>query len=130
MSEVPSELSYTLSHEWVRFEAGGVVRVGITDYGQRTLGEVGFVRPPDVGTQMVAGRTAGTIQATRAVAELVSPLSGMVVAVNEALDHEPDRINRDPYGSGWLFCLRPLMPTAGDSLKSAAEYLARIGARA
>lgn len=110
MSDVPDELKYTAEHEWVRIaEDGTSVRIGITDYAQESLGDVVYVSLPDVGTSMAKGAVVGEVESTKSVSDVYSPLTGTVVAKNEALDATPELINSDPYGEGWI-----LEMTVGD----------------
>lgn len=107
MSKVPQELKYTAEHEYVRqTEEEGVVVVGITDYAQDQLGDVVFVELPKPGASFDRMEVFGTIEAVKAVSELYSPLSGEVLAINEALDADPALVNTDPYGNGWMIRLR------------------------
>jgi glycine cleavage system H protein len=101
----PSDLKYTAEHEWVR-EPGsqpGTVRVGITDYAQEALGDIVYVQLPEVGEQVAAGSAVGELESTKSVSDVYSPVSGEVVARNDALDATPELVNTDPYGDGWLF---------------------------
>lgn len=98
---VPSDLSYTRSHEWARVE-GNLVVVGITHYAQDQLGEVVYVELPEVGLGANAGEELGTLESVKAVAEFLSPVAGEVVEVNDRLAEEPNLVNEDPYGDGWL----------------------------
>ncbi len=115
---VPRELRYTRSHEWVRRE-GDVATVGITDHAQDELGDVVFVELPEKGATFDAGDAFGTVESVKAVSDLYAPVGGEVVEVNEALEESPEKINEDPYGDGWIIKLR-----AGDEgdLLSAEEY--------
>ena len=98
---IPKELFYARSHEWARSEGKAVV-VGITDYAQDQLGEVVYVELPEVGTGTDAGEELGTIESVKAVAEFLSPLAGEVIEINERLADEPNLVNEDPFGDGWL----------------------------
>jgi glycine cleavage system H protein len=98
---VPSDLSYTRSHEWARVE-GDLVVVGITHYAQDQLGEVVYVELPEVGLGANAGEELGTLESVKAVAEFLSPVAGEVVEINDRLSEEPNLVNEDPYGDGWL----------------------------
>jgi glycine cleavage system H protein len=103
MSEVPSDLKYTAEHEWVRTSEGSqTVRVGITDYAQEALGDVVYVSLPEVGTKVTAGGACGEVESTKSVSDLYAPVSGTVTGRNEALDDQPELINSDPYGEGWI----------------------------
>ena len=127
MAKVPQELQYTAEHEWVRrTEEEGVVDVGITDYAQDQLGDVVFVELPRVGASFGRMEVFGTIEAVKAVSELFSPLSGEVVAVNEALDADPALVNSDPYGGGWMIRLRISDPSQLDTLLDAEAYERQI----
>ena len=106
MSETyPSDLRYTEEHEWVR-PGDGVCRIGITAFAQDELGEVVFVELPEVGQTFQAGEEIGTIESVKAVAEIYAPVAGEIVAVNEALEEAPERVNEDAYGEGWLVEMR------------------------
>lgn len=98
----PSDLQYTTEHEWIRRVGDGVVRFGITDFAQDALGDIVFVSLPDVGQQVAAGSSCGEVESTKSVSDVFAPVSGTVVARNDALDTEPGAINTDPYGAGWL----------------------------
>jgi glycine cleavage system H protein len=103
MSVVPDELKYTAEHEWVRIGDGtSTVRVGVTDYAQEALGDVVYVSLPDVGATVEKGAAVGEIESTKSVSDLYAPLSGTISARNENLDGQPELINSDPYGAGWL----------------------------
>jgi len=100
---VPQDLRYTAEHEWVRvIDDGAKVRVGITDYAQDALGDVVYVDLPAVGDEVTAGAPVGELESTKSVSEMYAPVSGTVVAVNEALGDNPQLLNEDPYGDGWL----------------------------
>jgi glycine cleavage system H protein len=100
---IPEDLRYTAAHEWVRETGDGVVRVGITDHAQNQLGDVVFVQLPAVGDEVTAGSSVGEVESTKSVAEIYAPLSGTVVAVNEALTETPELVNSEPYEDGWMF---------------------------
>jgi glycine cleavage system H protein len=106
VSETPPDLHYTADHEWVRRTGDDVVRVGITDFAQSALGDVVFVRLPDVGTDLTAGESFGEVESTKSVSDLYAPVSAKVVAVNDDLDASPELVNTDPYGGGWLLDLQ------------------------
>ncbi len=101
---VPQDLRYTKDHEWVRLE-DGKARVGITDHAQKSLGDIVYVELPPLGKTVKKGERVATVESVKAVGEVFAPLSGKVVAVNEAAAKSPDLVNRDPYGEGWLFVL-------------------------
>jgi glycine cleavage system H protein len=106
VSETPPDLHYTADHEWVRRTGDDVVRVGITDFAQSALGDVVFVRLPDVGADLAAGESFGEVESTKSVSDLYAPVSAKVVAVNDDLDASPELVNTDPYGGGWLLDLQ------------------------
>jgi glycine cleavage system H protein len=115
---VPEELQYTKSHEWVRTE-GDTATIGITDHAQDELGDVVFVELPEVGTTFDAGDSFGTVESVKAVSDLYTPVGGEVVEVNETLNDQPEMINEDPYGEGWIVKLS----TSGEGdLLSASDY--------
>lgn len=102
---VPEDLRYTAEHEWVRTD-GGTVRVGITDFAQDSLGDIVYVQLPEVGSTVAAGDSFGEVESTKSVSEIYAPVSGEVVARNDAVVEAPDTINSDPYGDGWLVEIR------------------------
>ncbi len=102
MTEIPSDLAYTAEHEWVRRTGSDTVRVGITDYAQSALGDVVFVQLPDVGADVTAGEAFGEVESTKSVSDLYAPISAKVVAVNGDLETNPQLVNSEPYGGGWL----------------------------
>lgn len=126
---VPEELRYSSDHEWVRGEDGhepARVRIGITEYAQDALGDVVFVQVPDLGTVVRAGDSFSEVESTKSVSDIYAPVSGTVVAVNDALATQPELVNRDPYGDGWI-CEIELSDVADlDALMAAADYLALL----
>ena len=106
MSEIPADLYYTTEHEWVRRTGADTVRVGITDYAQSALGDVVFVQLPDIGADVTAGDSFGEVESTKSVSDLYAPVSAKVVAVNGDLEANPQLVNSDPYGDGWLVDLQ------------------------
>jgi glycine cleavage system H protein len=125
----PDDLKYTTEHEWVRSpgETEGSVRVGITHFAQDALGDIVYVSLPEVGEELQAGTTCGELESTKSVSDLYAPVSGTVVARNEALDATPELVNNDPYGGGWLFEVVPSDPAQLDGLLDAAAYQATLG---
>ena len=115
-----AERKFTKEHEWVVVE-GGVATVGITEYAQEQLGDVVYVELPDVGTTLTAGQVFGTIESVKAVSELFAPMSGQVVAVNDALKTAPERINADPHGT-WLITIAVSNPSEAGALLDASQY--------
>jgi glycine cleavage system H protein len=111
VSEIPADLYYTEEHEWVQKTGDHTVRVGITDYAQSALGDVVFVQLPDVGAEVTAGESFGEVESTKSVSDLYAPVSAKVVAVNGDLEGNPQLVNSDPYGEGWLVELQ-LEPAA------------------
>src|SRR3954471_13645676 len=104
MSDVPDDLKYTAEHEWVRVNSGSkTVRVGITDYAQEALGDVVYVSLPEIGTALQVGAAVGEVESTKSVSDIYAPLTGSVTARNDKLDEQPELINSDPYGEGWIF---------------------------
>jgi glycine cleavage system H protein len=120
----PEDLKYTSEHEWVRSpgEADGSVRVGITHFAQDALGDIVFASLPEVGTDIEAGSPVGELESTKSVSDIYAPVSGKVVARNDALDGSPELVNSDPYGEGWLFEVAPTDAAAVDGLMDAAAY--------
>lgn len=127
MSEIPSDLRYAASHEWARLEADGSVTVGISDHAQQALGDVVYVELPEVGGQLAAGQEAGVVESVKAASDIYAPVSGEVIAINEALVDSPEQVNSDPYGS-WFFRLRPSDKAELDKLLDAAAYQASCDA--
>lgn len=124
----PEDLKYTAEHEWVRTpgETAGAVRIGITDFAQDALGDIVFVQLPEVGDQVTAGESCGELESTKSVSDIYAPVSGEVVAVNEALDATPELVNNDPYAAGWLFEVVPGDAGAVDQLLDASAYQAGL----
>jgi glycine cleavage system H protein len=106
VSDIPADLRYTPEHEWVRRAGDDTVRVGITDFAQSSLGDVVYVQLPEVGTAVKAGESFGEVESTKSVSDLYAPVTATVVAVNGDLESNPQLINSDPYGDGWLLELR------------------------
>ncbi len=127
MSEIPSDLRYAASHEWARLEADGSVTVGISDHAQQALGDVVYVELPEVGGQLAAGQEAGVVESVKAASDIYAPVSGEVIAINEALADSPEQVNSDPYGS-WFFRLRPSDKAELDKLLDATAYQASCDA--
>jgi glycine cleavage system H protein len=123
--DVPPELRYSSDHEWARLEDGRV-RVGITDYAQDALGDVVFVDLPDVGSAVEQGASVSEVESTKSVSEIYAPVSGTIVEVNAELGDNPQRLNDDPYGDGWLFVLELSDQAQVDGLLDADGYRALI----
>jgi glycine cleavage system H protein len=124
----PEDLKYTSEHEWVRTpgDAEGSVRIGITDYAQDALGDIVFASLPEVGTDVEAGSAVGELESTKSVSDIYAPVSGTVVARNDALESSPELVNSDPYGEGWLFEVTPADASAVEQLMDAAAYQASV----
>ena len=121
MANVPEDLHYSKDHEWVRLE-GDLAVVGITDYAQNSLGDVVYVELPKTSEQFAANESFGSVESVKAVSEMFSPVSGTVAEVNDILNDEPEKVNGDPYGEGWMIKVRMSSPLEVDSLLTAAEY--------
>lgn len=122
----PDDLQYTAEHEWVRL-AGGTARLGITAYAQEALGDIVFVTLPAVGTELESGQSLGEVESTKSVSDVYAPFAGTVTAVNEALEGNPELVNSDPLGDGWMVELRPADGAVeGASLLDAAAYQALL----
>ena len=119
--EVPEGLRYSTDHEWIR-QDDGRVRIGITDYAQDALGDVVFVSLPELGSRVDAHGVLGEVESTKSVSEIYAPVAGEVVAVNEALTKEPEKLNADPYGEGWICEIVPTEPGAVAALLDAPGY--------
>jgi glycine cleavage system H protein len=117
---IPEDLHYTSAHEWVRELGDGVVRLGITDHAQSQLGDVVYVTLPAVGDAVTAGAAVGEVESTKSVSDIYAPLSGTVVAVNEALADQPELINSGPYAEGWMIDVEAPDGLPGDLLDAAA----------
>ncbi|PTY00351.1 glycine cleavage system protein GcvH [Opitutus sp. ER46] len=122
MSNIPAELRYAKSHEWVRPEADGTVTVGITDYAQNSLGDITYVQVPKVGAVLKAGETFGVVESVKAASDVYAPIAGAVLAVNTALESAPETVNKAPYTDGWMLKLKPADPAAINGLLDAVAY--------
>ena len=122
MSNIPSDLRYAKSHEWLKLESDGTVTIGITDYAQNSLGDITYVQVPKVGATVSAGAAFGVVESVKAASDLYSPVSGTVVGANGKLDSAPETVNQDPYGSGWMIKVKPSDAAAIGSLMDAAAY--------
>jgi len=122
MSNVPAELRYAKSHEWLRIEADGTVTVGITDYAQASLGDITYVQLPKVGAVLRQASPFGVVESVKAASDVYSPVNGTVVAVNTALDGKPETLNADPYGAGWIMRLKAADPAEAGALMGADAY--------
>jgi glycine cleavage system H protein len=127
MSNVPSDLKYAKSHEWLKLAADGTATVGITDYAQNSLGDITFVQLPKVGATLKAGETFGVVESVKAASDLYSPVAGTVLAVNGALDATPETVNQSPYETGWMLKLKLADAAAAGSLLDAGAYQKLLG---
>jgi len=125
MSTTPNDRRYAKSHEWALLEADGTVSVGISDHAQEALGDVVFVELPEVGKQLAAGQEAGVVESVKAASDIYAPISGEVIAVNEALEGSPEQLNAEPYQS-WIFRLKPTDTSELDNLLDSNAYQASI----
>lgn len=123
MSKAPAELKYAESHEWIRLEADGTVTIGITDHAQEALGDLVFVELPQVGAEIAAGKEVAVVESVKAAADVYAPISGKILAVNDAVTDAPESVNHDAYAA-WLFKMVPSNPAECDALLSADAYLA------
>lgn len=121
MANVPEDLHYSKDHEWVRVDGEEAI-IGITDYAQNSLGDVVYVELPKAGDAFGASESFGSVESVKAVSEIFTPVSGAVSGINESLADEPEKVNSDPYGEGWMVRLRMANPGEVDSLLTAAEY--------
>ncbi|MFZ1872129.1 MAG: glycine cleavage system protein GcvH [Chania sp.] len=126
MSNVPSELKYAASHEWVRDEGNGEYVVGITEHAQELLGDMVFVDLPEVGTTVSAGDDCAVAESVKAASDIYAPISGEVIAVNGDLEVSPELVNSEPYGDGWLFRIKASDEAELDDLLDADAYQASI----
>ena len=122
MSNVPGELHYTKEHEWVKPSAARKFKVGITDYAQGALGDIVYIQLPKVGDLLTQGKVCGEVESTKSVSEIYAPLSGTVTEINSALDANPEVMNSEPYGAGWIFEVEVSDENQLTTLLSADEY--------
>lgn len=122
MSNVPHDLRYAKSHEWLKTEADGTALVGITDYAQGSLGDITYVQLPKPGAVLKAGATFGVVESVKAASDVYAPVGGTVLAVNSALDSAPETLNKDPYGAGWILKIKPGNAAEAAALMDAAAY--------
>jgi glycine cleavage system H protein len=126
MSEIPGDLKYAKSHEWVRLGEDGTATVGISDHAQAALGDLVFVDCPEVGAELAVGDACAVVESVKAASDVYSPVAGEVVAVNERLADSPELVNQEPYGGGWIMKIKPDSPAALDDLLDAAAYEATL----
>jgi glycine cleavage system H protein len=121
MANVPEDLHYSKDHEWVRVEGDQAI-IGVTDYAQNSLGDVVYVELPKAGDKFAASEPFGSVESVKAVSEVFTPIAGAITSINESLADEPEKVNSDPYGDGWMIRLKMDNPGEVDSLLTAAEY--------
>jgi len=122
MSDIPANLKYTQTHEWIEQRDDGSIRIGITDHAQNLLGDMVYIELPEVGDTLEAGDECAVVESVKAASDVYSPITGEVVAVNENLADNPDLVNKDAYNDGWLFALNPSQPEELEDLLSAEAY--------
>ena len=122
MSNVPESLRYTKEHEWVQEISPSKFRIGITDYAQAALGDIVYIQLPKIGAEVLANAVCGEVESTKSVSEIYAPITGKVILVNEKLDTNPETINSDPYGNGWIAEIEISTPSLQEELLSAADY--------
>jgi len=128
MSSYPADLRYTKSHEWLRTLPDGTIEIGITDHAQQALGDLVFVEVPEAGRHLVAGDACAVVESVKAASDVYSPIAGEVTSGNPKLATEPELINRDPYGEGWIMRLKPAAGAASETLDAKAyEAIAAAG---
>ena len=121
MANVPEDLHYSKDHEWVRVDGDQAI-IGITDYAQNSLGDVVYVELPKADDEFAANESFGSVESVKAVSEVFTPVTGVVVKINESLADEPETVNSDPYGDGWLIRIRMTNPSERDDLLDVAAY--------
>ena len=126
---IPTDLKYTASHEWVRLEADGSVTIGITDHAQELLGDMVFIENPTVGRTLAAGEECAVVESVKAASDVYAPIAGEVIAVNEAVEAEPQMLNEDAFAS-WMFRIKPAHAADLDGLMDAVAYQAAVDAEA
>lgn len=126
MSNLPTELKYAKSHEWIRQEDGDVYVVGVTDHAQESLGDIVYVEPSEIGAEVEAGDNASVLESVKAASDIIAPVSGEIVAFNEALESAPETINDEPYDAGWIFKIKISDPSELDNLMDADAYQEQI----
>ncbi len=126
MSEIPDDLKYTKSHEWVRLEEDGSITVGITDHAQELLGDLVYVECPEVGRKVEAEEACAVVESVKAASDVYAPLAGEIIEINEELTVSPETINQDAYGGGWMFRLEPVDETSIEGLLDLDAYVEHV----
>jgi glycine cleavage system H protein len=127
MSNIPADLRYAKSHEWLKVASDGTALVGITDYAQSSLGDITFAQLPKVGAALKAGEAFGVVESVKAASDVYAPVSGTVLEVNKALDANPEKLNQSPYGEGWMMKLKLTSPADATALLGPDDYRKLIG---
>ncbi len=127
MKNIPSNLKYSNTHEWVKLEEQDIFTVGITDHAQDLLGDIVYVELPSIGQRVVVGKECGVVESVKAASDIYSPLSGEIVEINEDLEETPGLINEDPYSSGWIFRIKIQKPEEIEALMTDKNYIELIG---
>ena len=122
MSNIPSDLKYISSHEWIRVEDDGTVTIGITDHAQELLGDVVYVELPEIDSEVALEDEIAVVESVKAASDIYAPLSGTIIAINDALDDTPETVNSSPYDDGWMFKMKPSEPSEIDGLIDAESY--------
>ncbi|MBF0218405.1 MAG: glycine cleavage system protein GcvH [Gammaproteobacteria bacterium] len=130
MSEIPAELKYSPSHEWIRVEPDGTICVGITHHAQDLLGDMVFIELPEVGRQLSHGEECAVIESVKAASDIYAPLAGTITAVNNSVEAAPELLNQQPYGDGWILKMQPDAATDLHKLLDAAGYSALVASEA
>lgn len=128
MSKVPQNLKYTKSHEWARVESDDTITVGITDHAQELMGDMVYVDLPQAGAKVTAGKECAVVESVKAASDVYAPVSGEIVEGNAGTTDAPETVNKDPYGDGWLFRLKPANPAEVNALLDAKAYEALVAA--
>lgn len=126
MSHIPAELKYSQDHEWLRQENDGIFTIGITDHAQQLLGDMVFIDLPTTGSQVTAGDNCAQAESVKAASDIYAPISGEIIAINEALSDTPEQVNSDPYCAGWLFKIKASQPGEQANLLDATAYQALL----
>jgi len=124
MSNIPADLKYTKSHEWISDNGDGVVTIGVTDHAQESLGDLVFVELPEEGANLAAEDSCAVVESVKAASDIFAPIAGEITAVNSALEDAPEQVNQDPYGEGWLFKMKVTDAADLNGLLTADEYTA------
>ena len=130
MSNIPQNLKYTKTHEWVLVNADGTATVGITDYAQDLLGDIVFIQAPDVGSTMKAGQDCAVVESVKAASDIYAPIAGKVTASNDALSTEPEIVNKEPFGTGWIFKMSIADKGDLDKLLTPKQYADHVASEA